>query len=399
MNACIVSFGPIESEANGYFVRVWNVLKEASRFYSKVVVLEFPEEKVRQIRKIKNITFVRLHGNELISNKFSDFFKKVLTFDPLHGLKFQIFSLFELWKYRKFISSMDIVIVEGSSFPMANVLAKLLKKRVVLDTHGINRLLAMHYRKRRVSVYFFRTLFWAVLERLTTKFSDIVIVVSEKERNFVVGEYGVAESKVFIVPNVVEAPKSATKEDVARALRKSLGLEDKIIVSFVGNLEVVQNADAVEFITNELASQFWKKRKDVAFLIIGKTKKAPKCNLPNVIFTGFVEDLTSYLSISDICIAPLRVGCGVKTKMLDYLIHGRPIVTTIIGAEGLDALVSNLPQNFVKIVSLDNFYETLLGTLSDLHKLNSNKVEIDPQTLLQNFRRNLNEVLYHATEI
>jgi hypothetical protein len=93
------------------------------------------------------------------------------------------------------------------------------------------------------------------------------------------------------------------------------------------------------------------------------------------------------------------VGCGVKTKMLDYLIHGRPIVTTIIGAEGLDALVSNLPQNFVKIVSLDNFYETLLGTLSDLHKLNSNKVEIDPQTLLQNFRRNLNEVLYHATEI
>jgi glycosyltransferase involved in cell wall biosynthesis len=399
LNACIVSFGPIESEANGYFVRVWNVLKEASRFYSKVVVLEFPEEKVRQIRKIKNITFVRLHGNELISNKFSDFFKKVLTFDPLHGLKFQIFSLFELWKYRKFISSMDIVIVEGSSFPMANVLAKLLKKRVVLDTHGINRLLAMHYRKRRVSVYFFRTLFWAVLERLTTKFSDIVIVVSEKERNFVVGEYGVAESKVFIVPNVVEAPKSATKEDVARALRKSLGLEDKIIVSFVGNLEVVQNADAVEFITNELASQFWKKRKDVAFLIIGKTKKAPKCNLPNVIFTGFVEDLTSYLSISDICIAPLRVGCGVKTKMLDYLIHGRPIVTTIIGAEGLDALVSNLPQNFVKIVSLDNFYETLLGTLSDLHKLNSNKVEIDPQTLLQNFRRNLNEVLYHATEI
>lgn len=399
MNACIVSFGLIESRANGYFVRVWHIVREVSRFYDEVTVLEFPEEKVEQIQKIKNISFIRLHGNELASNKLSDFFKKILTFDPLHSLKFQILSLYELWKYRRFIYSVNVVVVEGSFFPIANVLAKILRKRVVLDTHGINKLMAMHYRKRRISVYFLRTLFWDILERLTMRFSDIVVVVSEKERKFVVDEYGVAESKVFTVPNVVELPKTATTADVTSALRRKLGLENKIIVAFLGDLAVVQNADAVEFITNELAPKIWKKRKDVTFLIIGKMRKTDRSSLPNVIFTGFVEDLGSYLSISDVCIAPLRVGCGVKTKMLEYLIHGKPIVTTIIGAEGLDSLGSNLPQDLITIVPLNSFYETLLDTVSDSHKLNSDKAEIDPQKLLDSFRKKLNDVLYHATKI
>jgi len=399
MNMCIISFGPVESRSNGYFIRVWNIVKEASQFYNTVVALEFPEEDIQRIKRMKNVTFIRLQGNETTSNTLTDFFKKIITFDPLHSLKFQIFSFLQLWKHKKYISSADIVMVEGSLIPAANIFAKLLRKKVILDTHGINKLLAKHYKKRRILVYFLRTLFWDFLERLTMKFSDIVVVVSEKERKFVISEYNVAESVVFTVPNTVELPKLTSVHVVVKTLRKKLGLERKIIVSFVGDLEVIQNGDAVEYIIGELAPRVWKERKDVVFLIIGKGKEKFKYSLPNVIFTGFVENLALYTRMSDICIAPLRVGCGVKTKMLEYLIHGKPIVTTFIGAEGLEPIISNFPQNFVRVVPLNHFYDALLDTLSNIHKLNTIKVQINPQIFLECFRKNLSDVFYHAQKV
>ena len=399
MNACIISFGSIESKSNGYFVRVCNIVEEVSRFYNKAVVLEFPDENIQRIQKVKNVTYIRLHGNELTSNKLTNFFKKIITFDPLHNLKFQIFSFLQLWRYKNQISSADIVIIEGCLIPAANIIAKLLRKKVMLDTHGVNKLLAKHFKKRRILAYFLRTLFWDFLERVTMKLSDIVVAVSEKERKFVINEYHVAQSKVFRVPNVVKLTKSTSRDDIVEALRKKLGLESKIVVSFIGDMRVVHNADAVEYIINELAPQVWGKRKDVVFLIIGKGKERFNCNLPNVFFTGFVDDSALYLGMSDICIAPLRVGCGVKTKIMEYLIHGKPIVATFIGAEGLEPMISNLDQNFVRIVSLNTFYETLIDAISNLHKLNAIKVQIDPQIFLERFRKKLSEVFYYAQKV
>ncbi|MEM3786063.1 MAG: glycosyltransferase family 4 protein [Nitrososphaeria archaeon] len=60
-----------------------------------------------------------------------------------------------------------------------------------------------------------------------------------------------------------------------------------------------------------------------------------KYHLPNVVFTGFIKELAPFLDISDVCIAPLRVGAEVKTKILTYMIYGKPIVTTPIGIQGI----------------------------------------------------------------
>ncbi|MCK4818886.1 glycosyltransferase, partial [bacterium] len=220
LDACIISFGPIKSKCNGYDVRVYNILTEASRFYRKVVVLEFPDEDFTETNGLRNVTFIKLHGNELVSHKLTNFFKKIITFDPFQNLKFQITSFVQLWKCRKYIASSDIVIIEGSLIPAGNILAKLLGKKVLLDTHGLNKSLASHFRKRKIMVYFLRALLWDLLERVTMKLSDVVVTVSKKERDFVITEYHIPQHRVSIVPNIIEVEKPAKRDGSAEALRK-----------------------------------------------------------------------------------------------------------------------------------------------------------------------------------
>ncbi|MEM0077155.1 MAG: glycosyltransferase family 4 protein [Thermoproteota archaeon] len=202
------------------------------------------------------------------------------------------------------------------------------------------------------------------MERLATKLSDIVIVVSEQERNFVRTEYGTSELNVFVVPNVIEMQREHYSVEELTSPMKEWGLENKIIVTFVGDLKSVQNRDAVEYITGILAPCFYEKRKDVVFLIIGAGERFFKYRLPNVVFTGFIKGLTPFLDISDVCIAPLRVGAGVKTKILTYMIYGKPIVTTPVGIQGnVDKMDS------VIVTNLDQFADTLLKALDALNDL------------------------------
>jgi glycosyltransferase involved in cell wall biosynthesis len=77
----------------------------------------------------------------------------------------------------------------------------------------------------------------------------------------------------------------------------------------------------------------------------------------DVAVVGFVPETTSYLFSSDISIAPLRYGGGIKGKIGEALAHGLPVVTTSIGAEGFgfqvdkDVLVGDTPQAFAEAIA------------------------------------------------
>jgi len=75
----------------------------------------------------------------------------------------------------------------------------------------------------------------------------------------------------------------------------------------------------------------------------------------NIVFRGFVEDLSSELADS-IMIVPLRIGSGVRIKIVDAINNGVPLVSTSIGCEGLnlinqeDAFISDNGRNFIDSV-------------------------------------------------
>jgi glycosyltransferase involved in cell wall biosynthesis len=57
---------------------------------------------------------------------------------------------------------------------------------------------------------------------------------------------------------------------------------------------------------------------------------------PEVTAAGFVPDLEPEYAAARLCVVPLRQGAGVKFKTVEALLHGVPVVTTPVGAEGIE---------------------------------------------------------------
>jgi len=82
----------------------------------------------------------------------------------------------------------------------------------------------------------------------------------------------------------------------------------------------------------------WRELGDVRVTIVGShpPREVQALASPLVDIAGWVEDLQPLLDQSRLMLAPLRYGAGLKGKITQALSVGLPVVTTAIGAEGLD---------------------------------------------------------------
>ena len=134
----------------------------------------------------------------------------------------------------------------------------------------------------------------------------------------------------------------------------------KKIILFSGSRHF-PNEEAVHKIID--FSEKFKNRKDIIFLVVGTVGSLfrDKNKYPNIIFTGYVDDVTKYFQIADIAINPMMSGSGTNIKMLEYMASGLPIVTTKIGARGLDLKHGK----HVIISEIDEFPEWIKTLLED----------------------------------
>ena len=79
-----------------------------------------------------------------------------------------------------------------------------------------------------------------------------------------------------------------------------------------------------------------------------------KLQSDGVVVTGFVEDPTPYFERAALGVVPLLRGAGVKLKTLEMLKAGLPVVSTYVGAEGVDDVEHGLtvvdPRGFAEAV-------------------------------------------------
>ncbi len=78
---------------------------------------------------------------------------------------------------------------------------------------------------------------------------------------------------------------------------------------------------------------------EARFVIVGKNPPAEVQALaadPRIEVTGYVADATPHLAAADAFVAPLHAGGGMRVKILDAWLWGLPVVSTAIGAEGIE---------------------------------------------------------------
>ncbi|UTW60917.1 glycosyltransferase [bacterium SCSIO 12741] len=117
--------------------------------------------------------------------------------------------------------------------------------------------------------------------------------------------------------------------------------QTELNLAFIGTLSWEANIDGVIHFLKNIFPKILDKKPETTFTIIGKDadsrlKKAASPYGNQVVFTGFVPELEPWLSKARVFVLPLRFGSGMKVKFLDAMYRGIPVVSTPVGAEGLE---------------------------------------------------------------
>jgi glycosyltransferase involved in cell wall biosynthesis len=124
---------------------------------------------------------------------------------------------------------------------------------------------------------------------------------------------------------------------------------------FFGAIDYYPNTDAVLFFLRDVLPRLTARYPQLRLCVVGR--KPPESIVAqrgaNVEVTGVVEDVRPWIDRADVVIVPLRIGGGTRLKILEAMGMGKAIVSTTLGAEGLDVvpdrdlLVANDAESFV----------------------------------------------------
>ena len=141
---------------------------------------------------------------------------------------------------------------------------------------------------------------------------------------------------------------------------------------FVGNYKHDPNEDAVLYFAREIFPLIREEIPGIKLYVVGNSPTPPVQALASddIDVTGFVPEVTPYLLDSRVFVVPLRYGAGLKGKIGEALAAGIPIVTTSIGAEGMNlvhrknAMIGDAPGDFARCVVDAYKDDALWDTLS-----------------------------------
>jgi len=229
----------------------------------------------------------------------------------------------------------------------------------MVDIHFLRFKRAIELEPNRISLkknfkHFYR------LETVIAPQLDYIIAISDKEKD-IMRKYA-DEEKILTISNI-HYPKIDISE------RNDFEASSGII--FIGSIHE-PNIDAVKFLYEKIMPLVWKENPELEVSVIGNVaEKLDLKQYPKFKFLGFVESIEDHFIKSKLMVAPLRFGAGVKGKIGQAFEYFLPVVTTEIGAEGMqlvnekNVLIANDEKSFAEAILRLNNDEKLWKTLCE----------------------------------
>ena len=181
-----------------------------------------------------------------------------------------------------------------------------------------------------------------------------IIAVSEADAETMRTLYGV--SRITAVPTGVDVS----------FFRPSQEAQPATDLVFVGSMDWMPNIDGVVWFVNEVLPLIKKRLPDCSLAVVGRTPGREVTELAQresgIRITGTVADVRPWLWESKVSIVPLRIGGGTRLKIYEAMAAGTPVVSTTIGAEGLDISPG---ENILIADEPDAFAEACLRLITD----------------------------------
>ena len=207
---------------------------------------------------------------------------------------------------------------------------------VVCDWHNVESELMQRYSQREPG--HLRRAYASRTARLMSEFEkhalrdfDAHIAVSQRDADRLRAIN--PDARIFVIENGVDtncySDPGTNHESLARR------------IVFVGSMDYHANIDAAVNFAREVWPQLRERRPELIFTIVGKDP-APEvrelAQIPGVEVTGTVDDVRPFYRDASAAVVPLKVGGGSRLKILEAMAAGVPVISTTLGAEGLEVL-------------------------------------------------------------
>ncbi|MGH9769653.1 MAG: glycosyltransferase family 4 protein, partial [Blastocatellia bacterium] len=184
-------------------------------------------------------------------------------------------------------------------------------------------------------------------ERAAVSRFDQVIAVSEHDRQQM--KTMTHPSRISVVPTGVDLRqyRAAVGESAAEPL-----------VIFLGSMDWEANVDGVSYFCREIWPEVKRAVPEARFRIVGRNpdQRVKQLASEDIEVTGRVESVIEHLREAAVFVVPLRIGGGTRLKIYEAMAMRKAVVSTSIGAEGLDVnhgrdiLLADEPQRFAEYV-------------------------------------------------
>ncbi len=244
----------------------------------------------------------------------------------------------------------------GLNFPLGER-----QPRMILDEHNAEYLLQRRiyendwrsgWKRRPAALYsLVQARRLARYERASLARFERVVAVSEADRQALARLDPRHSARLAIIPNGLDLEEFQPLPD------KPEEEPDRLV--FTGTMDFRPNVDAVTWFVREVWPLVRVARPLARFTIVGR-RPAPAvqflARLPGIEVTGVVADARPYIRRSSLYVVPMRMGGGVRYKVLESLAMGKAVVTTTMGADGIplrpgrEALVADSPADFAAAI-------------------------------------------------
>lgn len=142
------------------------------------------------------------------------------------------------------------------------------------------------------------------------------------------------------LPNVLGSVPTGVDLEFFQAVPKTCEAQPTVI--FMGSMDWYANIDAVGWFAAAVWPRIRAKVPGVKFIIVGRQPPPSICALASesaqIEVTGTVPDVRPYLRSAQAMVVPLRIGGGTRIKIFEAMAAEVPVVSTTIGAEGLQVV-------------------------------------------------------------
>ncbi len=262
------------------------------------------------------------------------------VFNLFSGVPYNI-SKYNKRKLRKFLrqyfknNSPDIVHVDNLHLGWTiDLIRKYTDCPVVLREHNVELLIMKRFSEAQSNIFLKLYSKWQYKKFLSyepgtcAKF-DLCLMITEEDRKFILDLN--PDIKTAVVPAGVES--ALLERETVPVIPYSL--------YHIGSLKWLPNYDALSWFMKDIFPGIIKELPQVRLYLYGEGSDSFKIDdqvKNNVVVKGWVEDIFEEIKDKDLAVVPLRIGGGMRIKLIELMALGKNILSTSVGSEGINAV-------------------------------------------------------------